>query len=484
MRIIGNLGNTARKVQAVASGALASGDTVIVNANGTVSVVAATGSEITSDAVWTTNNAKAPSVAFDAANGLVVIAYNDADNNEYGVAIVATISGTTLTFGSATVFNSGHSVNPSISFDVAASKFVIAYRDIPNSQYGNAIVATVNASNRSITFGSEASYSTAAATTKTQVIYDPDAEKHFFVYERSQKIYARVGTVSGTSISWGTEVVATGGVYSDKWTDGTALITGTSKFFTAFMGNGTGVMVCISTVSGTSLSWGSVQTINSNANAGYAVPVYDSTLSKMVTFFRTHTNGTGIGHAVISTISGTTVSSGSAITWESSEINRIHTATFDPVNNKIVVIYQLLANSSSTHYYRIISISGSGLVISDRAEIATGSEYIGFGSAYDSNNVQIINAFNDATTNGTTRIIKSAGTTLTSENYIGIASNGYASGQAATINSKGFIDDNQSSLTAGQSYFVQSNGDLGLTAGTPSVFAGTAVSATKLIVKG
>ena len=40
------------------------------------------------------------------------------------------------------------------------------------------------------------------------------------------------------------------------------------------------------------------------------------------------------------------------------------------------------------------------------------------------------------------------------------------------------------SLTAGQSYFVQTDGTISTTAGTPSVFAGTAVSATKLIVKG
>ena len=39
-------------------------------------------------------------------------------------------------------------------------------------------------------------------------------------------------------------------------------------------------------------------------------------------------------------------------------------------------------------------------------------------------------------------------------------------------------------LTAGQSYYVQTDGNLGTTAASPSVFAGTAVSATKLIVKG
>ena len=38
-------------------------------------------------------------------------------------------------------------------------------------------------------------------------------------------------------------------------------------------------------------------------------------------------------------------------------------------------------------------------------------------------------------------------------------------------------------LTAGQSYFVQTDGNLSKTAGTPSVFAGTAISATKIIVK-
>jgi hypothetical protein len=69
-------------------------------------------------------------------------------------------------------------------------------------------------------------------------------------------------------------------------------------------------------------------------------------------------------------------------------------------------------------------------------------------------------------------------TNLTSENYIGIASNGYADTQGATINVKGAVDDNQSGLTAGQSYFVQEDGTLSTTAGDPEVFAGTAVVGT------
>jgi hypothetical protein len=40
------------------------------------------------------------------------------------------------------------------------------------------------------------------------------------------------------------------------------------------------------------------------------------------------------------------------------------------------------------------------------------------------------------------------------------------------------------SFTAGQQYFVQTDGTLGLTAADPSVIAGTAISATEIIVKG
>ena len=75
-------------------------------------------------------------------------------------------------------------------------------------------------------------------------------------------------------------------------------------------------------------------------------------------------------------------------------------------------------------------------------------------------------------------------TNLTTENFIGFSNAAYTNGQTATIQLVGAVDDAQSGLTPGQSYFVQNNGSLGLTAGSPSVFAGTAVAANKIIVKG
>lgn len=49
---------------------------------------------------------------------------------------------------------------------------------------------------------------------------------------------------------------------------------------------------------------------------------------------------------------------------------------------------------------------------------------------------------------------------------------------------KGGISDNQTSLTVGSTYYVQPNGTFATSAGTPSVLAGKAVSATSLLLNG
>ena len=107
--------------------------------------------------------------------------------------------------------------------------------------------------------------------------------------------------------------------------------------------------------------------------------------------------------------------------------------------------------------------------------------------AYDTNSNQTCLAWgNSQDTQGEALMFRNAYTqqNLTSENYIGISRSGAADTKGALVDTQGAIADNLSGLTAGQSYYVQNDGTLGTTAADPSVFAGTAVSATKLIVKG
>ena len=73
-------------------------------------------------------------------------------------------------------------------------------------------------------------------------------------------------------------------------------------------------------------------------------------------------------------------------------------------------------------------------------------------------------------------------TDLTTENYVGLAAAAANDNATATVDVSGATNTSQSSLTPGQKYFVQGDGTIGLTADTPKVYAGTAISATKLIV--
>ena len=87
------------------------------------------------------------------------------------------------------------------------------------------------------------------------------------------------------------------------------------------------------------------------------------------------------------------------------------------------------------------------------------------------------------TSNLTPSITSLASTNLTAENYIGISNGAYTDGQTATVQLIGSVDDAQSSLTPGRKYYVQGDGTLSTTADSPSVLAGTAVAATKLMIK-
>ena len=70
---------------------------------------------------------------------------------------------------------------------------------------------------------------------------------------------------------------------------------------------------------------------------------------------------------------------------------------------------------------------------------------------------------------------------LTDQAFIGFSNSAYTNGQTATVNISG-IDDNQTGLTIGSTYYVQLDGTIGTTAASPSVKAGKAVKATEIII--
>ena len=151
MRIIGNDPSVPRQTQEVASGTLPNGKPVIVNADGTVSVVSGVDQSLGSAVVFESGQMQKIASAFDSNSNKIVIAYRDGGNSAYGTAIVGTISGSSVSFGTAVVFASAATNDVSSDFDSTANKVLITH-NVAISGGGKTIVGTV--SGTSISFGS------------------------------------------------------------------------------------------------------------------------------------------------------------------------------------------------------------------------------------------------------------------------------------------------------------------------------------------
>jgi hypothetical protein len=161
-------------------------------------------------------------------------------------------------------------------------------------------------------------------------------------------------------------------------------------------------------------------------------------------------------------------------------------AVYDATAQKVVIGYK---NTSNSDYGEIVSgtVSGTSITFNSPSVFNSG-EASNIKPAYDSNAGKVVVGFRDGGNSdyGTALVFQTpyTSTNLTSENFIGFAENDCTDNGLATIQLGGSVNDKQTSLTAGQTYFVQSDGTIGTTADSPSVTAGTAVSATKILVKG
>ena len=478
MKTIGNVQSQANaEVFAVASGALPNGKPVIVNSNGTVSVVSEATTSASLGSVANAPSGTAESATprmIKVADDKLVFAYTDGDNDGHGVVAVASISGTTLSFGSEVTYYSGAGVSHVSITAVGNNKVVIVWTNAGSPFYSFGIVGTV--SGTSISFGSAGSIQTNRARGLSVVTLEDD--KVLAAYQDTDAgSYgaSRVGTVSGTSISFGSEVI----FKSVNVSELNAVAVSSTKVVIAYVdtGNSDHGTSIVGTVSGTSISYGSEVVFNAAGTGTYGIGLgYDSTLDRVLIAYGAAAGGVSI----VGTVSGTSISYGSPVTFDSSATTKLSCANVSA--GKIAITYADDGLNTAIGTVIVGTISGTSVSF-NTGEVVYNAEGAYWGA--DAGNAKLligIRASNQA--KGVVFQTAFSSTNLTSENFIGFTNAAYATGQTATIQAGGAVNSGQSSLTIGQQYFVQEDGTLGLTVDSTSVIAGTAVSATDLIVKG
>jgi hypothetical protein len=168
-------------------------------------VATVVGSDITfgTPVTFATTYSEVREVTFDNINNKIVFIYQDGTTSTPRVS-VATVTGTSITINSTTSIIGSSGIPNSLTFDPVSGKVVILYSPIvaPYPQY--AVVGTVSGS--SISLGASVLVSSTSTLVGAIVRYEPTSNKHIIFYKNgSSAAKVRVGTVSGTSITLGTE---------------------------------------------------------------------------------------------------------------------------------------------------------------------------------------------------------------------------------------------------------------------------------------
>ncbi len=369
-------------------------------------------------------------------------------------------SNNSVSYGSSTNFTSTASY-PNFEadymsgcYDTNANNSVIAWCSATDSDKLKCRVVNLSGAsgtNASVSLGTTVTVSTNQCRL-TEMLFDPDTNKVVLTYHKyASSIWQAccvIGTVSGTSISFGSEVVLDSsneitGMSSCYDTTNNKVVVGYYKSDRIFAAR-------VGTVSGTSISFGTE----------------------------------------LDNISSSAVDSGTKYPQLQEGYRWCSSMAFEPESGSVVLGYK----EGKASFHKFAYVSGTSLVLRSSSATSVG---ISDTTSQDSINLpghdRTMTIFSNWTNNaGASRVIDTAevNTNCTSPNhYLGFAQSAVSNGQTATILTYGNTTSNLSGLTTGTYYFVQGDGTLstshdntyfGSFAKTP--VAGLALSSSKLLI--
>ncbi len=308
-------------------------------------------------------------LTFDSSNNKVVIAYRDEDNSNYGTGVVGTVSGTSISFGTPVVFSSSSTMRIAATFDTNNNAVAIAYVDFGNSEYGTAVVGTV--SGTAISFGTPVVYES-AATSWTAATFDTSYNRNVIAYmDDANSDYGTVqlGVISGTSFIFGGSPI----VFATAATTHIAATydSNLEKVVIAYRDDGNSMYgtAIVGTVTGSYTMTFGTEVVFEADRSDYISAAFDSSNNKAVIGYQ-DPNNSDYGTAIVGTVSGTTISFGTAVVFEAAGTQNI-AVTFDSNENKAVIAYTDVGNSNY----------GTGLVFSVGGTNLTATNFVGIADA-------------------------------------------------------------------------------------------------------
>ena len=492
----------------VASGTLPNGSAVILNSDGTVSVVGTVVADVTLTLAWPAGSFAAMTASGTNGNldsdfnpsiaNQFVVVFGDNTNSNFHTCIVGTVNGTTITFGSPVVYLSSSCSSTMVKFDPNRSdKFVIYYQDNSDSYKRKLLVGTISGTTPAFAY-SPVDVTTGYGNTSYRncLQFDPfNADKFLIIYQdgNSQPTRVRVCTINNASaITLGTAVQAV--TASTQYQQITLDQNTANKFLITYKdGNGDGSAKA-GTISGNSVTFGTELTFDTG-NTYYIVTDSEKGRSGKFLVGTYDQPNSGRTQLRVLTVTGTTVTAGTVTSLANSGF-AMHGMHNDPNSAGSFIFTGQNPASPYEHWAYTASVSSGDIVTAAGpydvsggqrgaftaiSFIPNGSGKFIFGSGYGVNLSTWGTKFAVGQLGG---VYQGSTTNLTTDNFIGIPNQAYADTETATLNLQGGTATNLSGLTPAATYYVQTDATLGTSADTPSVEVGKALSATSILLKG
>jgi len=334
---------------------------------------------------------------------------------QFGAAKVSNglqaVPATSPTFGGVRQFYGSAAHEDMAVAGLSSDKFVVVWSNDTGTRQGRSRVGTVSGTD--VTWGSEAFYrssgggniytfsATPLDSTHVVVVYnDGDDDSHGT---------AKVGTISGLDITWGPEsefdssssALGLGRQADVEALDSTHVVVAWRRQSTEV-----GISV-VGTVSGTDITWGSTETFSTDDPVELGVGVLSS--GKFAVAWRDSNDGNK-GKARAGTVAGTTISYGSINTFDSA--SAINPAIAALSSTTVVVVFRSGTNNDSRAI--IGTVSGTDITFG-AGTVYLASTSSGYSWAVKLTSTKFVVAYRDGgdSNHGTTKLGTVSGTDIT-----------------------------------------------------------------------
>ena len=477
-----NLDTLARKRTRVADGVIANRALWVRQSDGTAKAVTQEESALSigDDVVFNAGSTRPyiRGIVDIPGTNKMLVSYIDVANSHYGTAVVATIAGDEVAFGTPAVFSASIT-----GFFISGvylpeeDKIALAFTDNGDANNLKVVIATV--SGTSVSFGSVVS--SGVEGRGCVLTYDTGLQKAVLNYTNGfNRLQGSVISVSGTTPAISTAVQASttkGSLYG-------SIFDATSGKHLSILGGSTNLMAFLGTGSGTTISWGSVQsllTVDTYSESGDLA--YSTVDGKYLLAYRNDSDSDH-GYVVVITVSGSTVTAGTPVKFEAAA-SLIYGCEYVPSDDAFYVVYGDAGNSG---YMTMCRVTISGTVPTPETPAVIRSVNVGVvfcGTGLNSSNEKILVGFRDGSNSdyGTGFVIAPPGLATNVADWAGFAFEAGADGEAFEVSTPGDIIDGLTGLTYDAEYYPEADGTLTVTSNLYGKI-GRAISTTEIIQTG